>query len=95
MTGPVKKRAIFLLEIVFPVCLADEIKDGEEFFSFAGSQASSKLLQKDRKGSGGAKEEDGVDRRDIDTFVVQIDHENASDFSGFQFAFCGISFFVA
>ena len=56
--------------------VAYEVEDGEDLGSRKQSKSTPELLQEERRGIRRAKEQDRVDRRDVDTFVQQVGDED-------------------
>ena len=61
--------------------LAHEVQDGENPLSFGPQQPSSQLLEKHRGALGWTKHEHGVDLRQVDTLVEEIDGEDGAKLS--------------
>ena len=76
-----KQRAELLLKAVFLVRLPDEIKYGQTFLSVEKTQSTAKLLQKYRQGFRRTQEHYRIYRRNIHTFVEQVNRENKPQFS--------------
>ncbi len=57
----------------------DEVEDGEVGLLRVKAQAPADLLQVDHQTFGGAQHQNGIDLRDVDTLVVQIDGEYEVD----------------
>ena len=76
-----QKCGELLFEIVFLICLANKIQNGQTFFSFRKTQTTSKLLKKNGQGLCRTKKEYGIYFGDIDTLIVQIHNEDKFDFS--------------
>ena len=79
-----KQRGKLFLEAVFFVRLPDKIQHREALFPLAKAQASSQLLQKNRQRLGRTQKQHGIDFRDIDAFVIKIDHEDQAHLAGHQ-----------
>ena len=62
----------------------DEIEDGQTVLFVVQPQTAAKLLKVDCQALGRAQEQERIDLRKIDTFVVQIDDENEIHFAGTQ-----------
>ena len=59
-----------------PAGPADEVQHGQTGLAVGASQPSTELLKKHQRALRGAQKQDGVDLRDIDAFVEQVDAED-------------------
>ena len=76
------------IEAELAAMVADEVEDGAERLSAVArpSQATAELLQEERRALGWAQEQQGVDIRDVDALVEQVDGEDDVDSAGVEIA---------
>jgi len=89
-----KQCCKLLLKIILFVCLTDKIQHGQAFFVFGQTQAAAQLLQKHGQRFRGAQEQHSVHLGDIHTFVVNVHHEEESEFPGNQPLLGGVALLV-
>ena len=92
--GVGKQCRELIFKVIFFICLTDEIKHGQALFVFGQTQAAAKLLQEDRQRFRGPQEQNGVDLRNIDAFVVNIHNKDEAHFAGDQLLFGAMALFV-
>src|SRR6266545_700223 len=64
------------VEAELPVLIADEVEHGKAWLVVVEPESTAELLEKHRRAVGGPQEQHGVDCRNIDTFVEQVDRED-------------------
>ena len=81
-----EQRAEASIEAELSAMVADEVEHGAERLPAGPSQAAAELLQEEGRALGRAQEQQGVDVRDVDTFVEQVDGEDDVDSPGVEIA---------
>lgn len=86
--------AVFKAEAA--VGFTDKVENGEAFLMLVQTKSAAKLLQEDGEGFRRAQEQDGIEKLEIDAFVVKVDAEYEFQFSLFEAAVgFGTLFFAA
>ena len=70
-----EERAEASIESELFAVVAYEVEDGAGCLSLGAAQASAQLLEEEGWAVGGAEEEEGVQHRDVDAFVEEVDGE--------------------
>ena len=76
------ESAVAAVEAELPAMCADEIEDGAERLALRSTQATTKLLEEQRRALGGTQHQHGVDRGHVDTFVEEVNREDDADLAG-------------
>ncbi len=66
------------------VLMTDEVDRREHWLVLSSAKAATKLLQEDGRALGGSEEKDGVDCRNVDSFIEHVDSEDGVDVSSGQ-----------
>src|SRR5262245_47687938 len=82
--GAADERTITAVEAELAAMSAHEVKDSAECLALRAAQTTAKLLQKQRRTLGRTQHQHGVDGRDVDAFVEEVDREDNSDLAGGQ-----------
>src|SRR5450759_5719219 len=74
-SGTAQEGAVTGVESEKSVLRADEVEDRQAVLAFGAAETAPELLEKYRRALSRPKEKYGVDLRDVDSFVEEVDRE--------------------
>ena len=92
--GVGEKRSKLVLKVILSIRLADKVENGQALFILCQPQATTQLLQENRQRFCRSKEQDGVNLRNVNAFVIDIHDEDKTHLAGNETILRAATFFI-